>query len=334
MKFVKGLAMAGLAATCAVSFASCGGGSDADYTVGILQYVTHDALDKATDGFKTELKAKAEAEGKTIKFIEKNPQTDQTLMQTMATNLVRKCDLVLGNATPAATALQTAAATEGKKKLPILFTSVTDPAEAGLVKSNAEPGGQVTGTSDINPVDQQIDLIVDLKGNDCKIGFFYSIDEVNSKSQCDAAIEYIKENYTNVTYETKTISDQNQIGAQATTLCNNGVDAIYIPTDNRLASNMTAVANVTNEKKVPLICGESSMVDNGGTFTLSISYYELGVTTGEMAWDCMFNGKSPSTMAVQSQTDISKFEFVKNDTAISAMGITLTDEFKTKYNIQ
>lgn len=299
------------------------------YTVGVLQYVTHSALDQATLGFKDEISANLPA-GKTVNFVVKNPEADNTALTAQATDLVRSCDLVLGNATPAATALKAAAYTEGKNHLPILFTSVTDPVASKLVKSLEKPGKMITGTSDINPVKEQIDLAVDLKGTSCKIGFLYTSSETNSVSQCKTAKEYIKKTYSSVKTETMTINTASDISAVVSSLSSK-VDVIYIPTDNICASNMQGIVNITNDKKVPLICGESSMVDNGGTFTLSIDYNVLGHTTGRMALDIMTNNTSPSGMAVQQVTE--GFVFAMNSEAVNTLGLSLSQEFIDKYNI-
>ena len=330
MKLKKSLFCLSALSLCALAVSACKKDENT-IKVGILQFMTHDALNKATDGFKQQILDSC-PEGKKVEFIVKNPEQDMASMQTMATSLVRECDLVMGNATPAATQLVAAAASEGKTDLPILFTSVTDPVSAELVSSMTSPGGNVTGTSDINPVSMQMDLAIDLAGDSCTVGFLYTATEANSKVQCDEATRYLRTAYPNVKIETLTVPDQSSISSVTTSLSQK-CDVMYIPTDNLLAANMTTVANVTNPAKVPLICGESSMVDNGGTFSLSIGYYELGKTTGEMASKILFEGVKPSEIAVGTQTDVSKFEFAINNSAITAMNLTLTDSFKTKYNI-
>lgn len=301
------------------------------YNVGILQYVSHSALDLATNGFKDAISENIPT-GKTVSFTTLNPEADSTSLNVQSTQLVRDCDIVLGNATPAATALKAAAYTEGKKHLPILFTSVTDPVASKLVKSATKPGNMLTGTSDINPVARQVDLAVDLKGTSCKIGFLYTSSETNSVAQCKTAKDYIKSTYPNVKTETGTINSASDINAVVNNLASK-VDAIYIPTDNICASNMTGIVNITNEKKVPTICGESSMVDNGGTFTLSIDYYKLGKMTGNMAIEIMTNNTSPSTMAVQSITANEDIIFAMNDAAVSTMNLSLSTEFVEKYGV-
>ena len=250
----------------------------------------------------------------------------------MAAKLVRECDLVMGNATPAAQQLVAARATEGKMDLPILFTSVTDPYAASLV-SETNRDNNVTGTSDMNPIEQQIDLIFDLDPSVDKVGFLYTVSEVNSQTQCDTAKAYLEANKSGVSHETQTFATADGINTAVSKLVNDGCDVIYLPTDNLVASNVTAVTNITDPAKVFTLAGESSMVDAGATVTISINYEELGKTTGEMAIDILVNGKDADTIAVASQTEASKFDFAKNDNSLSACDLTLTNEFKLKYGI-
>ncbi len=340
MRKTKLLLSLGVATLAGLSLASCSKDS-ADIEVGILQYTTHTALDKATNGFKEALTKKAEEAGKTIKFVYKNPEQDQASMLTMANQLVRDCDLVLGNATPAATQLISSRQTEGKLDLPILFTSVTDPVSAGLVSamSGSAHTENVTGTSDLNPVSAQMDLIKNFDSTVEKIGFIYNVSETNSEVQVDSCKEYLKSKYPSIEIEEKNVNEQGQISATVTSLIkedkdHKACDAIYIPTDNLMASNMTTITNVTNPAKVPVFTGESGMVDSGGTMTISISYYELGYTTGEQAAQILFDGKSASSIDVVTQTDASKMEFAYNASAMTQMNLTFTDEFKTKYSIK
>ena len=302
------------------------------YKVGVLQYISHDALDAATESFKTELKVQLEALGKTVEFEVKNPEADETTLTSMASQLVKSCDLVMGNATPAATALKSAAKKQGKTKRPILFTSVTDPVEVELVESNTTPGGYVTGTSDMNPVAAQIELAFEADPTIDKVGFLYTATETNSVVQCDAAKAYLKnsKNFTDSQIKTRAFNEPKDISASVTALVNEGVDFIYRPTDNTVASAITTVTRVTNPAGVFLIAGESNMVTNGATFTFSVDYANLGKITGEMAGN-IFKGETIATMPVQTQTE--NFVFAYNAEAISELNLQLSNEFKTKYNI-
>lgn len=333
MKKIKIGLMAVSAACATLALASCG--SDADYKVGVLQFVTHDALDKATNGFKDKLNELMEKEGKKVEFVVENPEADNPTLLTLANKLVGNCDLVMGNATPAATQLAASAKTAGKTDLPILFTSVTDPVDAGLVTSNANPGGSVTGTSDMNPIQQQMEMIFDFDNSVDKIGFLYCANESNSKVQVDAAVAYLKntKGFNDSQIQVEMFSDNNAIGTSASALVSGNCDVVYLPTDNIVAANVPAVTNVTNTAHIPTFAAEESMCNAGATLSLSINYTELGKTTGEMAFDILFNGKKPSEIAVKQQTEASKFNNVANTTALTQMGITLSDTFKAKYGL-
>lgn len=305
---------------------------DADYVVGILQYLTHDALDDATKGFKDTLEQKLKEQGKTVKFVYKNPEQDETMLTSMAAQLVQECDLVLGNATPAATALKSAAKRQGKD-LPILFTSVTDPVSVSLVESLDKPNTNSTGTSDMNPVEAQIDLIFEVKPETKKIGFLYTSTETNSIVQCDMAKEYLKKNkgFTDDMMLTRAFNQASDIAASVTYLVNNGVDCIYLPTDNTVASSISTITKITNPNGVFLLAGEGAMIKNGATFSYSINYYSLGQITGQMAFEIL-NGADIKTMAVRSQT--TDFEFSYNEEALEALNLNLSEEFKNKHNIK
>ncbi len=327
-KIVCGL----LLTICVLFSASCK--KDADYEVGILQLVTHGALDAATEGFK-EAVLEELPEGKTVNFTVLNPEGDPTSMATMATKLVRESDLVMGNGTDAAIALKTAATNESLDT-PILFTSVTDAVTANLVSSNEKPGGNVTGTSDLNPVSKQIDLIVDLYDGDkdITIGFLYTTSEVNSEVQVEAAKEYALEvGLSEDNLKVITVADQASITPTLTNAIDK-IDALYIPTDNMLASNMGTVSNVTKPAGVPVICGEENMVKSGGLVTLSVNYKTLGITTGEMACDILFEGKTPTNMPVLMQDKVEDFTFVLNEEYLKDSKFVLSDDFKTKYSIK
>ncbi len=329
MKKLIKLSLAGMAlATSALALTSCNK-TKADYTIGILQYVSHNALDNASEGFKEAIKAKIPS-GKTVEFVELNPQADATANQTMAAKLVRECDLVLGNATPAAQQLIAARATEGKLDLPLLFTSVTDPVAANLI-SDTNRNNNVTGTSDMNPVEDQMEMIFDLDPSVDKVGFLYTVSEINSQTQCEIATDYLALNHSDVTTETQTFAEASGINTAVTKLVNDGCDCIFLPTDNIVASNIPSVTNITNPAKVFTLAGEENMVSAGATITLSVNYKELGKTTGDMAIDILINGKDADEIEVEMQNELSKYIFAKNDAALQACDLTLSEAFKTKY---
>lgn len=260
------------------------------YKIGICQQLEHQALDSATEGFKAALTEKLGE--KNVQFDYKNAQGEQANSATIATKFVNdKVDLIMANAT---ISLQACAAATAD--IPIVGTSVTDFIEAGVVDSNEKPGRNVTGTSDLAPIDQQIDLLRRLVPDAKKVGILYCSSESNSVFQANKAEEALKA--AGIAVQTYTIADSNDIQQVVTNMVTD-CDAIYIPTDNTVADNMEGVKNITVPAKIPVICGEENMCSVGGLATLSISYYNLGYNTGLMAYEILVNGKKPSDMQIE-----------------------------------
>jgi putative ABC transport system substrate-binding protein len=305
-----------------VLFVVAGCKKDSELTkIGILQYVTHDALDAARLGFIEALEEGGFVEGENIEIEVLNPQADATLMQTQAAQLVRECDLILAIATPAAQAVVTEANGQGKDT-PILFTAVTNPVTAGLVETMAAPGGNVTGTSDMNPIADQIGLVKTLKPTATKVGIIYTASEPNSEEQ--AGIAEDEAEAIGLVATTRTINSINDLASVMTNLIVTvGVDAIYIPTDNLLASSMGSLEQAIIQYasyKVPLICGETSQVRNGGSITFGLSYMNLGRDTGAMAVQIL-NGAHPSTIP---STTVQTFDLVINQSQLEDdLGMTI-----------
>lgn len=274
-------------------------GEDDVYKIGICQQLEHQALDAATEGFKAALVEKL-GEDK-VEFDYQNAQGEQANCATIATKFVNSdVDLIMANAT---TALQACAAATAD--IPIVGTSVTDYEAAGVVESNEAPGRNVTGTSDLAPIGKQVELLMQLVPDVKKVGILYCSAEANSVFQADMAEETLKEN--NVEYERYTVADSNDIQQVVTGMIET-CDAIYIPTDNTLANNMEGVKNITVPAGIPIVCGEENMCAVGGLATLSISYYDLGYSTGLMAYEILVNGKQPSEMPVQyAEKTITKY---------------------------
>lgn len=300
-----------LAAAAALTLAACSGGNtgggDETYSIGIVQIVSHPSLDAARDGFKDAL---AEA-GISATYDEQNAQNDQATATSIATKFAgADLDLVLAIATPAA---QAAVATI--TDVPVLFTAVTDPVEADLVASDDAPGANVTGTTDMNPVAEQIALIKRVAPDARSVGIIYSSGEVNSAVQ----VELAKEAAATEGLEVKetTIATSNDVLQAAQTL---NVDAIYVPTDNNVVSGLDSVIQVAEERQIPVIVGETESVAKGGLITFGLDYYELGVQTGQMAVKILTEGGDPATMPVESQKTP---RLVINTTAAERMGITL-----------
>ena len=318
---------AGIMMTLAMGLmAGCGGEKKeapkaaAKVNVGIVQLVEHAALDAANKGFVDGLASKGFKEGQNITFDRQNAQADQSNLQNIANRFVNnKVDLICAIATPAA---QTVA--NITPDIPIVGTAITDYEAAKLVKANSKPGTNVTGTTDMNPVEAQLDLALQLVPGAKTIGTIYCSSEVNSQLQVDI----LKKAAANKKVEIKeaTVSTVNDIQQAARSLIGK-VDAIYIPTDNVLASAMPTLTIVTEEAKLPVICGEGGMVNAGGTATLGVDYYKLGVQTGEMAADIL-NGKAkPADMAIQFQKD---FDIIVNVEGAKKIGLTIPEEILKK----
>ena len=298
---VKALA-AGLMLTLALGVMGCGGDKKEapkkaeKVNVGIVQLVEHAALDAANKGFVEGLASKRYKEGQNITYDRQNAQADQSNLQNIAHRFVNnKVNLICAIATPAA---QTVA--NVTSDIPIVATAVTDYKTAKLVKDNAKPGTNVTGTTDMNPVEQQLDLLLKIVPNAKSVGTIYCSSEVNSQLQVDI----LKKAATakGVTIKEATVSNVNDIQQAARSLVGK-VQAIYVPTDNVLASAMPTLVSVTEEAKLPVICGEGGMVKAGGLATLGVDYYKLGFQAGEMAADILSGKSKPADMGIQAQKE-------------------------------
>lgn len=306
---IKALA-AGLMLTLALGVLGCGGDKKEapkkaeKVNVGIVQLVEHAALDAANKGFVEGLASKGYKEGQNIAYDRQNAQADQSNLQNIAHRFVNnKVNLICAIATPAA---QTVA--NVTSDIPIVATAVTDYKAAKLVKDNAKPGTNVTGTTDMNPVEQQLDLLLKLVPNAKSVGTIYCSSEVNSQLQ----IEILKKAAAakGVTVKEATVSNVNDIQQAARSLVGK-VQAIYVPTDNVLASAMPTLVSVTEEAKLPVICGEGGMVKAGGVATLGVDYYKLGFQAGEMAADILGGKSKPADMAIQAQKEFKAMVNVK-----------------------
>ncbi|MBO5354733.1 MAG: ABC transporter substrate-binding protein [Clostridia bacterium] len=275
MKKITALVLALLLVVAApLALASCSG--KGEYTVGIIQLIQHEALDAATKGFKDVLIAEFGEEN--IKFEEVNAQGDSTICTTAATDLVNKnVDLILGNATAA---LQAAA--NATEKIPVLGTSITDYGTAlNMEFKGGAVGGNISGTTDLAPLDQQAAMIKELYPNATKVGLLYCSAEPNSKYQVTVIREELKKlGYADENIKDFPFADSNDIGPVSKG-ASDFADVLYVPTDNTAASfGATIKDNIGND---PLIAGESGICGLCGIATLSIDYYELGKITGEMA---------------------------------------------------
>ena len=291
--------------------AGCGTADDT-YQIGVLQLTQHAALDAANEGFIAALNDS----GIKYEVDQQNASNDQGTCVTVSDKFVNdKKDLIYTIATPAAQAV--AGATSD---IPIVGSAITDYVEAGLVNSNEAPGGNVTGSSDMNPIDQQLDLLLQLVPDAKTVGVFYSADEDNSVLQ--AALFTEKAEAKNLKVEKFTISNSNEIQTVVQSM-EGKVDACWIPTDNKLAQGMATVGMIANEIKLPVIPGESNMVNEGGLATYGLDYYQLGYLAGEMAVDILKNGKKPADMPIQF-LPADKCELTVNEETAKAIGIDVS----------
>jgi len=266
-----------------------------EYRIGISQFVEHPALDAAREGFITGL-AEAGFSEDNIEFIEQNAQADFATAQSIAQQFKgENLDLILAIATPNAQA-----AANVITETPVLFTAVTDPEEAGIVESMERPGGNMTGTTDMNPVAQQIELIKEFIPEITDLGVLYSPGEVNSVVQVDLVKETTAEMGINL--HEGTVSNSSEVSLAASSLIGD-VDAIYVPTDNIIVSALPSVLNITNQNKIPVFASENGQVRQGSIATLGIDYNLLGIQTGKMAARVL-NGADPAEMAVESSDQL------------------------------
>lgn len=251
------------------------------FRIGVLQLVQHAALDKANEGFFAAL----DEAGIKYDVDQQNASGEQSNCQTIAEKLVNDGnDLILTIATPAAQAV--AGVTS---EIPVILTAVTDPAESGLVADNQVPGGNVTGTSDLTPVTEQIDLLQKLVPDVKNVGILFCSAETNSEIQAQMAREAL--DAAGIAHQDYTVSSSNEIQTVVESMIGK-VDAIYAPTDNMIAAGMATVAMVANDNGIPTIVGEAGMVEAGGLATYGIDYYQLGYMAGEQAIDILVNGKT------------------------------------------
>ena len=326
-KFGKAVAAA-MAATMVMSLGACGAdsgstqagkGSSSDgktYTVGICQLVQHEALDAATKGFKDALTDKL---GDRVKFDEQNAAGDaptcSTICTTFATN---NYDLILGNATAALQAASAATDT-----IPILGTSVTDYATAlDMPDWTGTTGKNISGTTDLAPLDEQANCIAELFPDAKNIGIIYCSSEPNSIYQSTTIKGYLEDKGYSV--KEYTFSDSNDVSAVTQSACD-ASDVIYIPTDNTAASCTEAINNVASPAGTPIFTGEEGIAKGCGVATLSISYYDLGYTTGEMAYDILENGADVTTMEVKTAPKFTK-EYIKD--RADALNIKVPEDYE------
>ena len=311
MKKIIALALAVLMLA---SLAACGGSGSGKYKVGICQLVQHPALDAATQGFQDALTKQL---GDKVEFDVQNASGEPTNCTTIINGFVSsKVDLIMANATPALQAAASATDT-----IPILGTSVTDYASALEISGwTGTVGGNISGTSDLAPLDGQAAMIQELFPDAKTVGILYCSSEANSQYQVDVITGYLTElGFTVTPYS---FTDTNDVASVAQAAC--ASDVIYIPTDNTAASNTEAIANVVLPAGVPVIAGEEGICSGCGVATLSISYYDLGYATGKMAVKILTGEADISTMPVEYAPQVTKKYNAAN---CETLGVTVPDDY-------
>ena len=286
------------------------------FRVGVIQLAQHEALDAATQGFKDALEKEF---GGTVKVEVLNASGEGSNCTTIVNGfLAENVDLIMANAT---LALQAAAA--ATDKVPILGTSITDYGSAlELENFNGTVGGNISGTSDLAPLDQQAAMIKELFPEAKTVGILYCSAEANSKFQSDSITAYLTE--AGLEVKEFTFTDSNDVASVTQAACDE-VDVIFIPTDNTAASNAEAIGNVVVAAGKPVIAGEESLCKGCGVATLSISYYDLGYTTGKMAVEILKGEADISTMAVQYAAASTK---KYNKTIVEKLNLTMPEDYE------
>ena len=310
-----------LALAMALSLVACGSSDKKDdsgektYTVGVVQLVQHEALDAATKGFTDALK---EALGDKVNVVVKNASGDSNTCGTIVNGfLADNVDLIMANATPALQAAASATST-----VPILGTSVTDYATAlEIADWTGTVGGNISGTSDLAPLDQQVAMLQELLPNAKKVGMLFCSSEPNSKYQVDEVTKLLSN--AGITCTEFAFTDSNDVSSVTQKACD-ASDVLFIPTDNTAASNTEAIANVVLASNTPVIAGESGLCKGCGVATLSIDYYELGKITGQMAAKILTGEADVSTMPIQFAPSVTKQANMAN---CQKLGITVPADY-------
>ena len=297
-------------ATSVFTFASCQNNTNKTYTVGVCQLVQHPALDQATQGFIDALKAEL---GENVVIDVQNASGDTNVCNTIVGNFISKnVDLIMANATPALQSAYNATTT-----IPILGTSITEYGVAlGTTLNDGVVGGNVSGTSDLAPLDEQADMILEFCPNVKTVGIVYCKAEANSKYQVEEMTKFLEAK--NVIVKDFGFNDSNDISAVVTAACGE-VDVLYIPTDNTAASCAETIGNIVREKKIPVFTGEENPAKVCGVASLTISYYDLGVTTGKMAAKILKGEADISTMKVEYAPATKKY----NKEMCDLLGLTV-----------
>lgn len=293
-------------------------------TVGVLQFVSHPALDQIYKGIQTGLKENGYKDGENMQIVFQNGQADQSKLATMSQQLIqeKKSDVLIGIATPAAQALANTTS-----EIPIILGAITDPVSAGLVADDQKPGGNITGVSDKSPVAAQFDLAMEIMPKSKKVGILYASSEENSKYQVEEAKKVAEEK--GLAVKTFAVPSSNEI-AQTVQVMTSEVDFIYIPTDNTIANAMQTVVSEANKTKTPIIPSVDTMVEQGGLATVGINQFDLGVQTGKMAADVLSGKAKPETTPIYT---FKTGDIIINQKQAEKLGISIPENIKSNATI-
>ena len=288
--------------------------------IGISQIVEHPSLDASRQGFMDALKDLGYEDGKQVVYDYQNAQGSRDTLTTISQKFVNdKVNLIFAIATPSALA-----AAQQTDTIPILITAVTDPVVAGIVDSMEKPGTNVTGTTDMNPVKEQLELVTKVKPNAKRVGIIYNTGEPNSEVQVKMAQEVSVE--LGLTIELMGITNSSEVKQAADSLAAK-VDAFYIPTDNTVVASIDSVLMVAENAKLPVIVGEGDSVKRGGLITYGLDYYKLGYQTGEMAVKVLKGEGNPADMAIEKQKEM---KLIVNKSAAKKMGVEIPKDLLDK----
>ncbi len=307
----------GAAAGCGGNKQEAGSGAKKDKAkIGVVQLVQHSALDAANKGFIDALEANGYKTGKNLEVDQQNAQADQSNLQTIAQRFVNnKVDLIYAIATPSA---QTVA--NATKTIPIVGSAITDYKEAKLIKDPNKPGTNVTGTTDMNPIDRQVELLQTIFPKAKTVGVIYNSSEVNSQIQVNLLKKIAEKK--GLAVKEATVSSVNDIQQAAQGLTAQKVDVVYVPTDNVLASAIPVLVKVTNEARIPVIAAEAGEVQKGALATIGIDYYKLGYQSGLMAVKILRGEAKPQDMPIETQKDMKTYV---NEASAKALGVTIPE---------
>lgn len=286
------------------------GSAEGALKIGTLNFIDHESLTAAEEGFYQALEDNSYVEGENLEIESVSAQGSQDNLNPMAEQLASENDLILSLGTAPTQALANV-----EQEKPILFTAVTDPVDSGLVESQETPGGNITGTSDYMPIDKQMDLLLSLDDQAEAVGVIYNSSEPNSSVQAKEAIQLIED--AGLEPVVTTVTSTNDVQQNLTSIIND-IDLLYVPTDNTIAGTMPTVKDITVENQVPSVLGAPEMVEAGGLATYSVDYHSLGYQAGELAVDILNGEAEPATTPYENAEEL---VLVVNEEVADALNI-------------